>query len=494
MDGYLLGIRGVSKRFSGVQALKDVTFDVKRGEGRALSGENGAGKSTLIKILSGIHTMDSGTVIYENSEVVFRNPRHAQEIGIATVHQELNLASALTVGENVFMGRLPHRKGSIVDWQRLYADTNAVFERLGVKIDPKAIVGSLGIAKRQFVEIAKALSQGARLVIMDEPTSSLSLNETQNLFDVIQTLKNSGITLIYISHKLKEIFEIADSVTVLRDGEFIATKDVTDCTEQNLVELMVGRKITTLFPKTEVKLGDPVFRVENLSRANEFHDISLTLRKGEILGISGLVGAGRTELAKCLFGITRPDSGRIFVEGKECVMQSAMDAMKAGICLVPENRKDQGLVLKMSVQHNVSLATLPKFKSHLGFVDRGKETASVKDVVSQLQIKTPSIEQLVGNLSGGNQQKVVFAKEVLANPRILILDEPTRGVDVGAKTEIHRLIGKFVQNGGAVVLISSELPEVMGISDRIMVMSKGRFVKEVPAQETTQEELLSWAL
>ncbi len=494
MDETILQIKGVSKRFSGVQALKDVSFEVKRGEVRALIGENGAGKSTLIKILSGIHQKDSGTIIYNGETVEFRNPRHAQDLGIATVHQELNLVPSLTVSENVFMGRLPYKRGNIVDWPRLHRETKQVFDKLGVEINPKVIVRSLGVAQRQFVEIAKALSQGANFVIMDEPTSSLSLRETENLFNVIRTLKASGITVMYVSHKLEELFQICDSVTVLRDGEFIATKSIDECTENGLVELMVGRKITTLFPKVQVPIGEPVLKVESLTRGNEFRDISFTLHKGEILGLAGLVGAGRTELARCLFGITRPDAGRVLVNGKAVEIKNPLDAMGAGICLVPEDRKSQGLVLKMSVQHNASLATLTRFGRLLGFIDGKSEVDAVKQSVNDLRIRTPSVRQIVGNLSGGNQQKVVFAKQAMANPRILILDEPTRGVDVGAKTEIHRLIGDFVKSGGAVLLISSELPEVLGISDRILVMSRGNLVQEFSAEEATQEKVLNCAL
>ena len=327
MDETILQIKGVSKRFYGVQALKDVSFEVKRGEVRALIGENGAGKSTLIKILSGIHQKDSGTIIYNGETVEFRNPRHAQDLGIATVHQELNLVPSLTVSENVFMGRLPYKRGNIVDWPRLHRETKQVFDKLGVEINPKVIVRSLGVAQRQFVEIAKALSQGANFVIMDEPTSSLSLRETENLFKVIRTLKASGITVMYVSHKLEELFQICDSVTVLRDGEFIATKSIDECTENGLVELMVGRKITTLFPKVQVPIGEPVLKVENLTRGNEFRDISFTLHKGEILGLAGLVGAGRTELARCLFSITRPDAGRVLVNGKAVEIKNPLDAM-----------------------------------------------------------------------------------------------------------------------------------------------------------------------
>lgn len=489
----LLEITGISKRFSGVKALDNVTFKMKRGEVRALIGENGAGKSTLIKILSGIHTADSGTIYFDNGEVALKTPRDAQDLGIATVHQELNLVPSLTVSENVFMGRLPYQSG-IVDYKKLHADTEQVFKRLGVKIEPTAVVRTLGVAKRQFVEIAKALSQGAKLVIMDEPTSSLSVGEAENLFSVIKTLQASGITFIYVSHKLEELFEIADSVTVLRDGQYVETRDIEDCTMDNLVELMVGRELTTLFPKVQVKLGEPVLHVENLSRAGEFENISFTLNQGEILGVSGLVGAGRTELARCLYGITKADSGQIYMHGQECIIRKPLDAVNQGICLVPEDRKSQGLVLKMSVQHNTSLAILSRLKKLLGLIDSKKETDTVNEAVSKLQIKTPGIKQLVGNLSGGNQQKVVLAKEVLANPDVLILDEPTRGVDVGAKAEIHRLIGAFVQNGGAVLMISSELPEILGMSDRILVMSKGRIVQEFKSGEATQEKILSCAL
>ena len=488
----LLKITGISKRFSGVKALDNVTFEIKRGEVRALIGENGAGKSTLIKILSGIHTADSGTIYFDNAEVALKTPRDAQDLGIATVHQELNLVPSLTVSENVYMGRLPFKSG-IVDYKKLHADTEQVFKKLGVKIEPTAVVRTLGVAKRQFVEIAKALSQGAKLVIMDEPTSSLSVGEAENLFSVIKTLQASGITFIFVSHKLEELFEIADSVTVLRDGEFVETKDIKDCTIDNLVELMVGREITTLFPKTQVELGKPVLRVENLSRAGEFENISFALNQGEILGVSGLVGAGRTELARCLYGITKPDSGHIYMNGQECIIRKPLDAVNQGICLVPEDRKSQGLVLKMSVQHNVTLAILSRLKKLLGLIDSKKETDTVNEAVSKLQIKTPSIKQLVGNLSGGNQQKVVIAKELLASPEVLILDEPTRGVDVGAKAEIQ-FNWCLVQRGGAVLMISSELPEILGMSDRILVMSKGRIAQEFESGDATQEKILSCAL
>lgn len=491
---YLLEMEGVSKRFSGVKALNNVEFRVKSGEVHALIGENGAGKSTLIKILSGIHQMDTGTICFDGSKVIIQSPRHAQQLGIATVHQELNLFPALSVSENIFIGRLPRKKSGIVDWHLLKKETEKLFSKLGIEIDPTTTVESLGVAEKQLVEIARALSQGAKLVIMDEPTSSLSQGEAERLFKIITALKANGITFIYVTHKLEELFQIADRITVFRDGCYIKTKEIADCSYQELVELMVGRELTSLFPKVQVELGEPVFKVNNLSRNKEFENVSFSIRRGEILGISGLVGAGRTELARCLFGVTLPTSGEIYKNEKQLTIKKPLDAIKQGICLVPEDRKNQGLVLKMSVQKNISLSILSMFRKTFGFIDGHKESATVQDAVAQLKIKTPSVEQLVGNLSGGNQQKVVFAKEFLSDPQLLILDEPTRGVDVGAKAEIHRLIGNFVKKGGSVLMISSELPEIMGMSDRILVMSKGKIVKEFQRSEATQEKILEYAL
>ncbi|NPV53149.1 MAG: sugar ABC transporter ATP-binding protein [Firmicutes bacterium] len=494
-DGYLLDMRGISKRFQGIVALDNVDFKVRPGEIHALVGENGAGKSTLIKILSGIHRKDSGSITFRDTEVDIQGPRHAQQLGIATVHQELNLIPALSVRENVFLGRLPHHGSlGVVDWDELERNTEKLLGQLGVELDPKIPVRELGVAERQLVEIVKALSCGARLVIMDEPTSALSQGEVRQLFDIVKGLKAKGVTFIFVSHRLEELFQIADSITVLRDGRVIGTKKLDEVTYNQIVGMMVGRELTDLFPKVEVEIGEPVLRVEGLSRVGEFENISFEVRSGEILGIAGLMGAGRTELARSIYGIKPPTSGSIYMDGRRLKISRPTDAIKHGIYLLPEDRKNQGLVRKMTVRENTSLSVLSSLSMHGFFINRNKERANVEDAVDRLNVKTPSIEQLVENLSGGNQQKVVFAKGMLTRPRVLILDEPTRGIDVGAKREIHRLMGEFAQAGGAVIMISSELPEVLGMSDRIIVMARGRITGEFLRHEATQEGILRCAL
>ncbi|HOO29693.1 MAG TPA: sugar ABC transporter ATP-binding protein [Bacillota bacterium] len=489
-------MRQICKRFGGTLALDNVDFAVSKGEVHALIGENGAGKSTLIKILSGIYSADSGTIAVDGETVEIHSPQDAQRLGIATVHQELNLAPDLTVAENVYLGRLPTKRGSIIDWSALKNEAELAFEQLGVadQIDPMAPVRSLSISKQQLVEIAKAFSAGARLIIMDEPTSSLPESEVQHLFDVVRTLNRKGVSFIYISHRLEEVLAITDSMTVLRDGRLVGSCKTAETSYDDIVRMMVGRELTERFPKREPSIGETVLEVEGLADAGRFRDISFQVRAGEILGISGLMGSGRTELAQAIFGVVPPEEGSIRLNGKELNVRCAEDGIEVGIYLVPEDRKRHGLVQTMSVRSNTVLSILSRLSGAFGVVDKNKEEQVVTKAVRDFNVKTASIDQNVSSLSGGNQQKVVFAKAVCSGPKVLILDEPTRGVDVGAKAEIYKLVQDFASSGGAVVFISSEMPEILGMCDRILVMSEGRIVGEFAGSEATQEEILKCAL
>lgn len=493
---YALEMRQICKRFDGTVALDSVDFVVGKGEIHALIGENGAGKSTLIKILSGIYSADSGTVSIDGNEVQINSPHDAQRLGIATVHQELNLAPDLTVAENVYLGRLPEKRFSLVDWAALREQAHEAFKQLGVadRIDPMATVSSLSIPKRQLVEIAKAFSTGARLIIMDEPTSSLPENEVQNLFEVVRTLNRKGVTFIFVSHRLEELLAITDRMTVLRDGKLVGSCNTADTSYDAIVKMMVGRELTERFPKRELNIGQTVLEVEDLCHEGRFHDISFRVCAGEILGISGLMGSGRTEVAQAVFGIVPAEHGSIRLNGKDLQVRRSEDAIAAGVFLVPEDRKNCGLIHAMSVKSNTTLSILQQLARALGMVDVREEERVATKAVKQFNVKTASIDHYVSSLSGGNQQKVVFAKAISSGPKVLILDEPTRGVDVGAKAEIYKFIQDFAASGGAVVFISSEMPELLGMSDRILVMAGGRIVREFDRSQAVQEEILKCAL
>lgn len=487
----VLEMKGIVKEYPGVKALKGVDFHLKRGEVHALVGENGAGKSTLMKILGGAEARDGGEIILEGRKVEIQDPHQAEKLGISIIYQEFNLIPFLSVAENIFLGREP-RRGIFVDWRQLYANAKAVLDQLGLDIDLKAKVSGLSVAQQQMVEIAKAISVKSRIIVMDEPSATLTMHELERLFGLTRKLKEQGVGIIYISHRLEEIFEIADRVTVFRDGERISTREVRDVTKEYLIREMVGRELKDDYPKRNAVAGQELLRVEGLTRKGVLHEISFSLRKGEILGITGLVGAGRTELVRAIFGADPIDKGEIYLEGRKLRILSPQDAINSGLCLMTEDRKRQGLVLGMTVRENITIADL-RGLSRAGFIHGVDERRIAGRFVRELNIKTPSVEQRVRNLSGGNQQKVVLAKWLFARSRVVIFDEPTRGIDVGAKQEIYRLMNDLAETGTGIIMISSELPEVLGMSDRILVMQEGRIRAELGGGEATQETIMRFA-
>lgn len=493
-DGFLRLV-GISKSFPGVKALNNVHLNVRKGEVHGLVGENGAGKSTLMKILSGAYIKDEGEIYWQGEKVEITKPKDSEELGIAIIYQEFNLVPQLSISENIWLGREPltNKALQLIDWTEMHKRTQQLLNDLDLDFDPKRPVAGLGVASQQMVEIAKALSLNAKLLIMDEPTSALSKNEIDQLFSVIQSLKEKDVSIIYISHHLEEVFEICDRGTVLRDGNFVATIDPKQTSKNELIQLMVGRTLDQQYPKVKAERGEEVMRVEHLSRKGVLDDISFSAYAGEILGISGLVGSGRTELVKAIFGADPIDSGKIFIYGKEVQITSPQSAIAVGMGLLPEDRKYEGLVLKLSVKQNVSMASLGKLLKR-GMLQLNIEKSKVLDFIDKLRILTPSIEKEVQNLSGGNQQKVVLAKWLASQSRILIFDEPTRGIDVGAKVEVYNLMNELVKNGVAVIMVSSEMPEILGMSDRIMVIHQGELASILNCEEATQEKILSAAM
>jgi len=488
----LLKISGVDKTFPGVKALNNACLSVYAGRAMALMGENGAGKSTLMKVLTGIYSKDAGTIEYLANVVTFKGPKHSQEAGISIIHQELNLVGNLTIAENIFLGREFTTAFGTIDWKKMYAEADKLLARLNVSHSSYQLCSELSIGEQQMVEIAKALSFESKVIIMDEPTDALTDTETEALFKVIRELKAEGRGIVYISHRIKEIFEICDDVTVLRDGQFIGECAVKDLTEERLIEMMVGRRLDEQYPHVDVPQGNVRLQVKNLS-GDGVNDVSFHLKVGEILGISGLMGAGRTELAKVLYGALAKTAGEVLLNGKPIENRCPQDGLDNGIVYISEDRKGDGLILGMSVKENMSLTSLDHF-SHLGQIRHASEQLAVDDFILMFNIKTPSREQQIGLLSGGNQQKVAIAKGLMTRPNVLILDEPTRGVDVGAKKEIYQLINKFKQDGLSIILISSEMPEVLGMSDRILVMHEGRISGEFSRENATQERLLAAAI
>ena len=499
MTEALLQLRGITKRFPGVLALDGVDFALTAGEVHALVGENGAGKSTLIKIISGVHQPDAGRIDYLGTPVTFPTPRAAADRGITVIYQEVALFPDLTVLENLYVGAYPRRpllrhsgRGRRVDWMAMRARAQDVAASLGVKLDLEAPVHRLSAAQQQLVEIARALLRDARVIIMDEPTGPLTQQDAARLFSLIRQLRARGVGIIYISHRLEEIFEVADRLTVLRDGRRIVAMPVGETTREMLIHHMVGRTLDTLYPHTATQAGPPVLEVEGLGTSGALTDVSFTLGRGEILGLAGLVGSGRTTLARAIFGIVPPERGRIRLDGVDARIAHAGRARELGIAYVPEERQRQGLVLPFSVSENLSLVILRRL-SRLGFINHASERIVAHDVVRRLDIRTPGIGVPAATLSGGNQQKVVVGKWLAAEPRVLIMDEPTRGVDVGAKAEIHRLMSALAGRGLAILLISSELPELLGMSDRIMVMHRGRIAGELSRGQATQEKIMAMA-
>ncbi len=490
---FLLRLVGISKSFPGVRALHNVHLDVRKGEVHALLGENGAGKSTLMKILSGAYARDTGEIFWDGKKVEIPNPKAAQNLGIGIIYQEFNLVPQLSIAENIWIGREHHNNLGLIDWHTMWEETRKVLDDLRLTLDPKRPVGGLGVAHQQMVEIAKALSLDARLLVMDEPTSALTDTEIQQLFSVIRKLKEKGVSVIFISHHLDEVFEICDRGTILRDGEFIKTVEMQTTTEDDLIQLMVGRSLDQQYPKVAARRGVEALRVEGLNQENHLFDINFTAYTGEILGIAGLVGAGRTELMRTIFGADPVNTGKIFIFGKETKLRSPEIAIKSGMGLLPEDRKQQGLVLMLTVLQNISLASLYQLTKN-GLLRLVDEREQVRNFISKLRIATPSVHQPVQFLSGGNQQKVVLAKWLASRSKILIFDEPTRGIDVGAKVEVYNLMNSLVEEGACVIMVSSEMPELLGMSDRILVMHEGRLVKEFERADANQENVLAAAM
>ncbi len=489
----ILKMQGIQKYFSGVHALKGVDFDLKAGEVHALMGENGAGKSTLIKVLCGIHKRDGGTVELFGEEVNFDNIAQSQEAGISVIHQELNMMNDLTVAQNMFIGR-EIRKGAFIDDRKMEAEAGKMFERIGVKIDPAVKLGALTVGKQQMVEIAKAVSRDCRLLVLDEPTAALTLPEVEELFKIMRELKEKGIGMIYISHRMDEINRISDRVTVMRDGEYVGTVNTAEVTKDDIVKMMVGRVIMgEQKEKSNVPADAPVvLEVKHLNAGKEVKDVSFTLRKGEILGFAGLMGAGRTEVARALYGADPKQTGEILLNGKKVKVRTPGQAVKHGICYLSEDRKRYGLMLDKSVTENTVIASVDDFIT-AGIISDGKMKSSSAEFNEKLRTKTPSMDQLLKNLSGGNQQKVIIARWLMKNSDVFIFDEPTRGIDVGAKSEIYHLMEELTSQGKSIIMISSELPEVLRMSDRILVMCEGRKTGELDIAEATQENIMQLA-
>jgi ABC-type sugar transport system ATPase subunit len=493
----VLEARGISKRFGGIQALDGVDFTLRAGEVMALAGENGAGKSTLIKILVGAHQRDAGEIRIDGQLVEIRSPEEAERRGIAVIYQEFNLTPNQTVAENVFLRDPQRRRGllgrlNVVDKGARRTATQALLDQVGSSVDPDVRVSELSVAHQQLTEIAKALALKARILIMDEPTSTLPDDEVDRLFTIIGQLKDRGIAIVFVSHRMEETRRIADRVTVLRDGRLVGSGTVAETSDQRIISMMVGRTIDNLFPKSETSLGDVVLSVRGLGRAGVLHDVSFDLRRGEVLGFSGLVGAGRTEIARCIFGADRPDAGTIALDGEVVTIRSPEEAVRRGIGYVPEDRKIQGLFPEMTIRDNIAMSVIHRM-TRAGIVDRRGVTAVVTAYRDRLQVRPPHLDILVSRLSGGNQQKVALAKWLALKPKVLILDEPTRGIDVGAKAEVHALIDELSQEGIGIILISSELPEVLNMSDRILVVAEGEIVGELSRAEATQERILELA-
>ena len=492
MDEKIVSMRCICKNFPGVKALDNVEFELRAGEVMALLGENGAGKSTLMKILSGVYTRDSGEMEILGSKYGDLTPKQAQELGVAIIHQEINMCRHLSVAENIFLGR-EKTKNSILSNAEMEAEARNILNELKIDISPSQVVGELTISKQQMVEIAKALSINAKILVMDEPTSSLTSKEIDDLFRIIRTLKENGRGIVYISHRLEELQHIVDRVTVMRDGQYITTMNYADTTINEIITHMVGREIKEKFPRVSCKKGKEVFTVRNLNAGRMVRNINFSLYEGEVVGFAGLMGAGRTETTRAIFGIDPKESGEILLDGKELKINRPMDAIKAGIVLAPEDRKKDGLCTKLSIRHNLALPNLDLICDSLGVVNRRKEDGLCQKAITSLAVKTADVDTDAGNLSGGNQQKVVVGKWLARNSRVVIFDEPTRGIDVAAKVEIYNIINQLKLQGIAVMFVSSEMPEVMGISDRIIVMCDGRITGEVMTEETTQNEILTLA-
>lgn len=494
MSNCILEVRHISKTFPGVKALSDVSIQIQPGQAHAFVGENGAGKSTLMKILNGNYTKDSGEILIDGRPVEIRSPQEAHALGISIIFQEFNLVPTLSVAENLFIGRLPKKKNRI-DWKQLYAMAHKALCRIGYDLDPAMQVSKLTVAQMQMVEIAKAISyENTRVLLMDEPSATLTNKECDMLFQVVRELKSQGIAVIYISHRLEEIFEICEWVTVLRDGQIVGSKPIVELTKDDITEMMIGRELKDVFPKRPpYQQGKPVLEVEHVSRSGVLNNISFTLYKGEILGLAGLVGAGRTEIARAIMGIDAIDQGTVKIDGKTINLHNPFDAIKHGMCYLSEDRKREGVVGKLSVKWNLVMSGLKKAKT-LGMINPAKEKSMAESSVKSMSIKTPTLDQIVFRLSGGNQQKIVIGKWLNTDADIFIFDEPTRGIDVGAKYEIYTLMNKLVAEGKSVLMISSELPEVLGMCDRMLIVRDGSISKELCGEDINAHSFIQYAI
>lgn len=485
-------MKGINKAFGSNQVLKDAGFVLEDGEVHALMGENGAGKSTLMKILTGVYTRDAGTVIVDGKEVIYKSPQEAEKAGIVFIYQELNVLFDLTVEENLFMGKEITKGFGICDKKAMRKKAQEAMDKMGVKIPINAVMSDLSVGQQQMVEICKALMVDAKVLIMDEPTAALTQSETEGLFKLIKSLRKKGVSIVYISHRMEEIFELCDRITILRDGTYVGTEKIKDINMDDIVRMMIGREIGERFPARDAKIGKEMLRVEGLTKGKTFKDVNFSVKAGEVLGVSGLMGAGRTEIMHAIFGNLPFESGKIFIEGKEVTIRNAREAINAGIGFITEDRKTEGLLLEKSISENIALANLGKI-SDKSVVKKSKVDELVKKGIDEFHIKCFGPDHECNNLSGGNQQKVVFAKWVYTDPKILILDEPTRGVDIGAKKEIYSVINNLAAKGVAIILVSSELPEVLGMSDRIMVVHEGKITGIIDAKEADQEKVMTLA-
>jgi len=492
MGNAVLELRGITKIFPGVKALNKVQFDLYPGEIHALMGENGAGKSTFIKVIMGVHQAEEGEMFLNGEKVTFKSTRDAQKAGIAAIYQHVTAYPHLTVAENIFTGHLKRRCG-VVQWKEMYQEADRLLKELNSDFDSRALMGSLSVAQQQMVEIAKALSLNARIIIMDEPTAALTKRESEELYRITRKLRDEGVSIIFISHRFEDMYALASRVTVFRDAQYIGTYDVDGITNADLIKAMVGREIKDLFPKPEVQIGEEVLRVENLCRTGYFKDVSFSVHKGEILGLTGLVGARRTEVIQTIYGVEKLTSGRIFWNGREVKLHNPTEAMALGIGLLPENRQIEGLILDWGIGSNITLPELKSFVNKL-FLDDKKENLTAKELAERVDTKAVTVFDKASSLSGGNQQKVVVAKALGSDLKLLILDEPTKGVDVGAKAAIYEIMGELAQQGYAIIMISSEMPEILGMSDRIIVMCEGRVTGELSRAEATQERILELAM
>ena len=494
MENRILELKKITKEFPGVLALEDVDFDLKKGEVHALVGENGAGKSTLVKIITGVLTQTSGNIIYNGNNVAWGNPLDATRSGIAAIYQEPTIFPDLNVAENIFMGHQDYNSISRkIKWRSIYNKTNYLMKSLSPRIKARDKIKGLSLAERQLVEIAKALSMETKIIVMDEPTSALSISESKELFSIIKDLKVKGTAIIFISHRLEDIFEIADRVTVLRDGNYIGTHNMVGVSNEKLIQMMIGREVKDLFPKVKAEKGKEVLRIEGLSKKGDFKDVSFTIHEGEILGFYGLVGAGRTEVAKAIFGMAPADRGKISIRGKEVNIKNPGQAINMGISYVPENRDDEGVILDMDIVSNITLPILQKF-NHFGWLDHRSEIRTSKEYVEMLDVKASSLDMKVLNLSGGNKQKVVLAKWLASESKILLLDEPTKGIDVGSKAAVHRFISELAAKGYAILMISSELPEIIGMSDNVLIMHEGIVTNFISKDKADRETILTSAI